>query len=57
MPSLYQITRDTLSWVKLDADEGDVSEFGNKSHGSVTSNPTAVCTSNNGPVKIKEIKY
>lgn len=50
MPSLYQITRETLSWEEPDVDD---IEFGNKSHGNVTSNPVAVCTSDNGP-KVKD---
>lgn len=44
LPSLYHITNVTLSWAN-----GDDIEFGNKSHGNVTSNPVAVCTSDNGP--------
>ena len=48
MPSLYQITSVTLS---CDEDDDDGIEFGNKSHGNVTSKPVAVCTSDNGPEK------
>lgn len=48
MPSLYQITSVTLS---CDEDDDDDIEFGNKSHGNVTSKPVAVCTSDNGPEK------
>jgi hypothetical protein len=42
---LYQITSVTLS---CDCDEEAIIA-GNKSHGSVTSSPVAVCTSDNGP--------
>jgi hypothetical protein len=50
LPSLYQSTNETLSCEKPD---GDDIEFGNKSHGNVTSNPVAVCTSDNGPIIMK----
>lgn len=48
-PSLYQITKVTLSWIK-------VALAGIRSHGNDTSSPIAVCTSDNGPV-IKNKKY
>lgn len=52
MPSLYQITNVTLSCAK-----GDDNVVGNKSHGKVTSNPVALCTSDNGPeMKVKRYK-
>lgn len=57
MPSLYQITSVTLSCAD-DADDvkgDDDNRFGNKSHGNVTSNPVAVCTSASGP-RVKEKK-
>lgn len=57
MPSLYQITSVTLSCADDDDDDvkgDDDNRFGNKSHGNVTSNPVAVCTSANGPRKIQE---
>lgn len=50
MPSLYQITSVTLSCA-MDDDDNMV---GNKSHGNVTSNPVALCTSDNGPEDKKE---
>lgn len=46
MPSLYQITSVTLSCAPRGDDDNVV---GNKSHGNVTSNPVALCTSDNGP--------
>lgn len=42
----------TLSCDKVDDDI----EFGNKSHGNVTSNPVAVCTSESGPENTKSNK-
>lgn len=48
MPSLYHITSVTLSCVDVVKGDDD-NWFGNKSHGNVTSNPVAVCTSVNGP--------
>lgn len=56
MPSLYQITNVTLSCDDAKGDDDNV--LGNKSHGSVTSKPVAVCTSDNGPeIKLIENNF